>query len=111
MIHMMSRFDLKDGVDLKTFREDYRAFVALMQAKGLVEETGPVGRRVADTPMDTDEAVASTYFVVMSFRDRAQMDEAYTHIAATFAGDENGHPSVHTAVTNSAFLCWDDAVE
>ena len=47
MIHMLSRFDLKQNVRIEQFREAYEAFAAHMQARGMVEASGKIGRRVA----------------------------------------------------------------
>ena len=108
MIHMLSRFDLIPGIDLATFQAHYDAFFEQMRVAGLAEHTGKVGRREADTPMDTDHETTQTYFVVMSFRDRDQMDRAYDHISGTDERSRSAHPAVHRSVTNSVFTCWRD---
>lgn len=108
MIHMLSRFDLNPGVDIETFRSHYEALFRQMRDAGLVERTGKVGQREADTPMDTDDEDTRTYFVVMSFSNRDQMDRAYDHIAGTVGQALSAHPAVHRSVANSVFTCWRD---
>lgn len=108
MIHMLSRFDLVPGVDIETFRAHYRALFHEMHEAGLVDRTGKVGQREADTPMDTDDEDARTFYVVMSFSDRDQMDRAYDHIAGVADHDLSAHPDVHRCVTNPVFTCWRD---
>ena len=77
MIHMLSSFDLKPGEDFAIFQSDYTDFVADLRAAGIIEGAGPLGARVSDTPMDTDDERDHEYFAVMSFRDRTQVDAAY----------------------------------
>ncbi len=108
MIHMLSRFDLRPGIDPAGFQTSYVSFVEHMKAAGLVESTGQIRQRVADTPMDTDNADAPLYYVVMSFKDRTQLDQAYAHITTPQASEDAGHPSVHQAVDNFVFTCWED---
>ena len=108
MIHMLSRFDLKPGVDLRVFQSSYKAFCEQMQAKGLLVETGKIGRRVSDTPMDTDANLAPEYYSVMSFRDRQQLDAAYAYIEGLNAQDKVDHVAVSGAVLGPVFTCWRD---
>ena len=108
MIHMLSRFDLRPGVSFASFRASYVEFTERMRVEGLVEATGKIGRREADTPMDTDDEKAPTYYVVMSFRDRRQLDEAYAYMTDVNAQNATAHAAVHQAVVNSVFTCWRD---
>lgn len=108
MIHMLSRFDLKPGVDIDWFQANYEAFVAQMCEQGLVQETGKIGRRELGTPMDTDHEAAPTYYVIMSFRDRNQLDQAYVHLTKPAARANTAHPAVHESVDNFIFTCWRD---
>jgi len=108
MIHMLSRFDLKPGVDFHAFRTSYKSFCEQMQAEGLLVQTGELGQRVLDTPMDTDDEHAPKYYSVMSFRDRKQLDAAYAHIASLDAGDKAEHVAVRDAVLSPVFTCWRD---
>ena len=108
MIHMLSRFDLKAGVKFEEFSRNYHDTVAQMQAKGLVEGTGKIGRRERDTPMDTDAADAPEFYVVMSFKDRDQLDRSYALLTDAAENRATSHPSVMQAVENAVFTCWQD---
>jgi hypothetical protein len=105
---MLSCFDLKRGEDISAFRSAYMMFVDQMRRIGLVEHSGPIGRRQSDTPMDTDDERAHEYFVLMSFRDRDQVDAAYAHILKHIEPGEAAHDSVYTRVENPVFICWSD---
>jgi len=108
MFHMLSCFNLDTEVDIESFREDYLAFVTRMHDVGLVESTGPIGLRQSDTDMDTDDERDHEYFVIMSFRDRKQVDAAYAHIKRHQEPEESVHSSVYTKVRNPIFICWKD---
>lgn len=108
MIHMLSRFDLKSEVDPDGFQASYETFVQQMQAHGLVQSTGKIGRRETDTPMDTDEDDAPAYYVVMSFKDRNQLDKAYAHIMDPEARNGTAHSAIHQSVIKFVFTCWRD---
>ncbi len=108
MFHMLSCFDLNPGEDIETFQSAYTAFVDEMQTIGLVEGTGAIGRRQNDTPMDTDDERNHEYFVVMSFRDREQVDAAYAHIKQHVGPSDAAHEGVYTRVLNPVFICWQD---
>jgi len=105
---MLSCFDLAEGVDLDSFRPGYAAFVEEMKDAGLTVSTGPIGRRQRDTPMDTDDERDHEYFVVMTFRDRAQVDAAYAHIERHVAPGDAEHRGVMAMVRNPVFICWQD---
>ncbi len=50
--------------------------------------------------MDTDDERDHEYFVVMSFKDRPQVDAAYAYILKHVEPGETSH--------NSVFICWQD---
>ena len=108
MFHMLSCFNLQSDQDIETFRSSYQEFVEQMQAIDLVESTGPIGRRQQDTPMDTDDERDHEFFVIMSFRDRAQVDAAYAHIERHFGPADTAHDSIYTRVANPVFICWQE---
>jgi len=108
MFHMLSCFDLAPGVDAGAFQAEYMEFVEEMRRLGLVEGTGPLSRRQSDTPMDTDEERGHQYFLLMTFRDRAQVDAAYAHIQAHRGPGDAIHKSVYGKVRNAVFTCWQD---
>jgi len=108
MFHMLSCFDLKPGEEIEIFQSAYIAFVDEMKRIDLVVSTGPIGSRQSDTPMDTDDARQHEYFVVMSFRDREQVDAAYAHILQHTGPSDAAHDRVYTRVLNPVFICWQD---
>jgi len=108
LFHMLSCFDLKPGEEIGVFQTAYTVFVDQMKRLGLVETTGPIGRRQRDTPMDTDDQRDQMYFVIMSFRDRAQSDAAYAHILQHIEPGDAVHNAVYTRVLNPVFICWQD---
>ena len=108
MFHMLSCFNLKDNEDIDTFRSAFSEFAAYMERVGLVEDNGPIGRRCSDTPMDTDDERDHEYFVVMSFKNRSQVDAAYAYILKHIEPGETSHNGVYKKVKNPVFICWQD---
>lgn len=108
MFHMLTCFDLKPGIDIGMFRTAYMAFVDHMRGAGLVEGTGQIGRRQSDTRMDTDRERDHQYFVIMSFRDRAQVDAARAKLVPHEEPEESAHRAVYSKVRNQIFICWED---
>ena len=107
MIHMLSAFNLKPGEDYEQFRKAYAEFVADILDAGIIESAGPLGHRVPNTPMDTDDRDQKC-FSVMSFRDRQQLDAAYVHIERRMRPATATHLDMYRRITNSVFLCWED---
>ncbi len=108
MFRMLSCFDLKPGEDIAAFREAYEDFVAVMKSIDLVADSGPIGRRQSDTPMDTDDERSHEYFAIMCFKDRAQVDAAYAYIMKHVEPGESSHNGVYQRVENPVFICWQD---
>ncbi|MGI9350668.1 MAG: hypothetical protein ACR2O3_03815 [Rhizobiaceae bacterium] len=110
MIHMLSRFDLKHEADFALLEQNYMAFFEKMRTLDLTEATGKIGKRVSDTPMDTDAADAPSYYVLMSFKNRHQMDRAYEYMAnGDIEPDASvAHANVKNAVLNAVFTCWEE---
>lgn len=110
MIQMLSRFNLKRDTDFETFERNYYEFFERVKRKGLVETTGKIGQRISDTPMDTDAEDAQKYYVLMSFSDRNQMDQAYEYISSPTADKEDlkPHSEVKLVVCDSVFTCWQE---
>jgi hypothetical protein len=109
MFHMLSCFNLKAGEEIGDFRAARADSLATMKSIDLVEDAGPIGRRQSDTPMDTDAERDHEYFVVMSFRDRAQVGAAYAYIKGHVEPGETSHNGVYGKVEDGAVLiCWQD---
>lgn len=105
---MLSCFDLKPGEAIADFASAHAAFVAEMQRLDLVVESGPLGRRRRNTPMDTDAERDHEYFVLLSFRDRQQSDAAYAWIKRHVEPGDAAHESVYSRIENPVFVCWQD---
>jgi hypothetical protein len=108
MFHMLTCFHLKPGVELDTFRAAYADFVKYMKKMDLVAGSGPIGERQNDTKMDTDRQRDHKYYVILSFRDRAQVDAAYTHLVPHAEPAESAHKAVYSRALNPVFICWQD---
>ena len=110
MIKMLSRFDLKPNVDLETFEKRYYEFCARAVQSGLAVGTDKIGRRISETPMDTDAEGAQEFYVVMTFRDRDQLDQAYEYMnnGLVHASDQKPHTAIKHYVKNPVFTCWQE---
>ena len=80
MFHMLTCFNLKDEISIAEFGDSLARFSSHLVSLDLLHETGPIGRRQRHPIMDTDSERDHEYFFIMSFRDRAQCDEAVKHI-------------------------------
>ena len=109
MIEMLSRFDLAEGHNLTETEKSYQAFAKEVSARGLLHSAGKIGRRVQNTPMDTDAADAPKYYAIMRFRDRAQMDAAYAFLAEPHESSafDAFHQALKSTTVNQVFTCWE----
>ena len=108
MIHMLTTFNLAQGVELEDFRALLEAFTRLMCGKDMLHETGPVGRRLRHPIMDTDTANHHEFFFEMTFRDRQQFDAAVKYMQKPLGADAETHELVYAKVTDPVFSCWED---
>lgn len=108
MFHMLMCFDLKPESTIDEFRQSIGEFTTHMKDIGLVESTSPIGRRQRDTIMDTDRERDHEYFLIMSFRDRAQCDLAVNHILPHEEPGETVHVAAYSKVESPIFICWED---
>lgn len=108
MFHMLTCFHLRPDVKIEAFRTAYSDFVQYMHRMNLVVTTGPIGERQSDTKMDTDRERDHKYFVLMSFRDRAQVDAAHAHLIPHAEPAESTHKAVYSKVQTPIFICWQD---
>ncbi|MEL6647822.1 MAG: DUF6614 family protein [Pseudomonadota bacterium] len=109
-IHLLSAFDLRAGVEEDSFADAYHSFVQELYDAGLIIDARPMGRRVPDTPMDTDDTRAQQFFTILTFRDRAHMDAAYAHIEARMRAVTGEHAAMYARTANQIFTCWQDEV-
>ena len=107
---MLSAFVLRPGADEAAFADAYGTFVRELYEAGLIVDARPMGRRVSDTPMDTDEERHHQFFTILTFRDRAHMDAAYAHIEARMKAVPGEHAAMYARTANSIFTCWQDEV-
>lgn len=108
MFHMLTCFDLKPEFTLDEFQRSLDEYTKHMHGLDLVLDRSPIGSRVSDTILDTDEDRKHDYFMIMNFRDRAQSDKAVDYM---FAEEEPGHSihkEVYSKVDNPVFICWQD---
>ncbi len=108
MIHMLSCFNLLPEVHFNDFCKSYHNFTLEMKKLDLLVKTDPIGKRVIDTPMDTDNERDHKYFTTMSFRDREQLDLAYAHILRHIGPSDIAHSNIFKKVQNPVFICWQD---
>ena len=108
MIHMLSAFEMKPGEDEDAFKTAYAGFVQDLMADDLIVAAGPIGTRVSDTPMDTDDERTQTHYSVMSFRDRKQLNHAYAYLTHQRGNARGSHHDMYARITNSVFLCWQE---
>lgn len=105
---MLSCFKLEPGITIDAFEQSLRKLDKYLRDLELVDSTGPIGRRSHHPVMDTDSERDHEYFMIMTFRDRAQCDRSVEHVTR---GDEPGysfHRDVWQMVKEPVFICWED---
>ena len=63
MFHMLSCFNLANGVSIDEFQKSNSVFLEHMRELNLVRSTGAVGRRNRHPVMDTDKERDQEYFL------------------------------------------------
>ena len=105
MFHMLTCFNLKAGESIQNFGDAISEFTGHMKNLDLVDSISPIGRRQTDTIMDTDTERDHKYFFIMSFRDRAQCDQAVAHIYPHEAPTDALHNAVYAGIKDQIFVC------
>ncbi|MEM8796218.1 MAG: hypothetical protein AAGE61_11675 [Pseudomonadota bacterium] len=105
---MVCRFDLKAGVEAGQVQIALESFARDMSARGLIAAAGPLCRRYADTPMDTDPATIRAYSAVFFFEDRNQLNEAYDVLKTMLGPVDERHHGVLTLIENPIFTCFEE---
>ena len=108
MFHMLTCFNLNPEISIDQFCQSLADFSAHLKEIDLVHSTGPVGRRQSDTIMDTDTERDHEYYVIVSFRDRAQCDRAVEYVLPHKEPVESIHKAVYSTVKDPIFICWED---
>lgn len=108
MFHMLSCFNLQEGVSAGALDKALKVFAAVMQEKQLLVSVSPIGHRDSDTEMDTDEERAHEYFYIMSFEDKKQCDDAYDFIDNPTKEALAAHMTVVSKIQDNIHICWED---
>ena len=108
MFHMLTCFNLESGTSIEEFRRALDELTERMVGLGLLNSTGPIGRRQRHPVMDTDDERDHEYFFTMSFVDREQCDRAVEHMQSQNAPDDALHRATYEKVSNPVFICWQD---
>lgn len=105
MSHMLSCFNLKPDISRDEFRGSLADYTAHLRTLDLVDSTGPIGRRQSNTIMDTDDERDHQYFVIMSFRYRAQCDRSVDYISGHQQPGGRIHREVSAMVADPVIIC------
>ena len=108
MFHMLSCFNLAEGMTLEQFQAHLASFSSELYDNGLVHSLGPLGRRQRHPVMDTDDERDHEMFFIISFESREQCDQA---VAAVFRHQgplDEAHASILGPVADPVFICWED---
>ena len=108
MFYMLSSFDLKPEQSISEFQNDLQSFTELLIQHDLILDCGPVGKRELNTILDTDEERSQEYYVLMTFRDKAQSDKAVKFIYQKPLEETAIHPQLYSRADNMIFTCWED---
>lgn len=112
MIHMLSKFDLAPNVKISEFEYHYYRFVDEAIHTNMIASSGRIGKRIEDTPMDTDAPDAQGYYVIMSFTNREQLDNAYEFLSDRSLNRKahEPHSGMHKIIRNPVFTCWEEQI-
>jgi hypothetical protein len=108
MFHMLTCFSLKSAASIDDFRQSLADLEAHLKELDLVHSTGSIGRRHRHAIMDTDAERDHEYYVIVSFRDRAQCDRAVEYVLPHKEPVESIHKAVYSNVEDAIFTCWED---
>ena len=81
MVHLLCAAKLKPSISAATFSGTIRQLSASLEQQ-LLSTTGLIGKRCPHPIVDTDEADLDTFFI-MSFKSRAQLEEAVPHMTGS----------------------------
>jgi len=108
MFHMLTCFNLEPPATVEEFSSKLIEFSAHMRGPGLIETTGPIGRRQRHPIMDTDDERDHEYFFIMSFADREQCDKAVEQMQSKKEPGNSIHTAVYSSICDAVFICWED---
>ena len=107
MVHLLSAVKLKPSVSSTAFAEAIRQLSASLAQRQLLSTTGPIGKRFPHPIMDTDEADLETFFI-MSYEDRAQLEEAVAQMSGSAGLPAETHRQLWDQLDSYRFTCWED---
>ena len=108
MFHMLTCFNIGSPTTVDEFGTRLAEFSSHMRGLGILESTGPVGRRQRHPVMDTDNERDHEYFFIMSFADREQCDKAVEQIQSQEEPGDAIHKRVYSSIRDPVFICWED---
>ena len=108
MFHMLACFNLRPEENETEFRQSVAEFTAHLTNSQLIHSSGRVGRRQRDTIMDTDGERDPEFFLLLSFRDREQCDQAIQQVFARLDPVDSVHRTVYSMIKDEIFICWED---
>lgn len=108
MFRMLTCFNLKPDTGVESFSVLLEALSEHMRIAGLLESTGPIGRRQRHPVMDTDSERDHEYFFIMAFADREQCDRAVAYMYRQGTEGDAIHRQVYAQIDNPVFICWND---
>ena len=107
MLHLLSAIKLKSSVSAAAFAEAIRQLSASLEQQQLLTTTGLIGERFPHPIMDTDETDLDTFFI-MSFENRAQLEEAVAHMTGSAGLSAETHRQLWGQLDSYRFTCWED---
>lgn len=107
---MLAIFDLAPGLEVAEFGRAFADYTAHMRALDLVEGASPIGRRHADTILDTDDERSQQFAVTMTFRSGEQSDRAIAYIESGAEPGRSLHRRVYSRIENPVFMCFEEVV-
>ena len=107
MVHLLSAVKLKSSVSATAFAEAIRQLSASLEQQRLLTTTGPIGKRFPHPIMDTDEADLDSFFI-LSFENRAQLEEAVAHMTGSEDLSADKHRQLWDQLDSYRFTCWED---
>lgn len=105
---MLSSFNLREGETPEACQAAIQAFAKNMQQQKMLVSVGPLGKRVANTPMDTDDNSQLNYYFLSYFESREQSDQAYDLIERGVEPSVSIHRAMISKVRDAVFTCWSD---
>jgi hypothetical protein len=105
---MLTCFNIEAEKTVAELHTALAEYTEHMQNLELIESTGRIRRRQSDTLMDTDEERDHEFFIIMSFRDRAQCDRAVEHILSREEPGRSIHEVAYSMIKDPVFTCWED---